>query len=173
MSSRTPCSTNWRASFRQRVDRSTSHGATHQGNAAERARSVASFGNLHVRGVWCAGHDAVVAGLFEPDGLTHADPLECRLLVVGQQFKPIALNRRCRESGRLREVLSPSSSGYRCDRHPAITSDWQVPSCLYCAMSRIVSIDSCLADSMKPQVLTTMISAHEEVVAETQALTSR
>src|SRR6266550_6567404 len=42
---------------------------------------------------------------------------------------------------------------------PVTISRWQEPSFLCCAISRIVSIDSCLAESMKAHVLTTRTSA--------------
>src|ERR1700723_280379 len=51
------------------------------------------------------------------------------------------------------------SSRYRSTRHPATISFLAEPDILCCAISRIVSTDSCLAVSMKLQVFTTRISA--------------
>src|ERR1700680_610350 len=53
------------------------------------------------------------------------------------------------------------SPRYRCTRHPATISFCARPVFLYSAISRMVSMDSCLAGSMKLQVFTTMTSASE------------
>src|SRR5206468_6474633 len=52
-----------------------------------------------------------------------------------------------------------SSARYRSARQPVTISRRHVPSFLCCAISRIASTDSRLAESMNAQVLTTMTSA--------------
>src|SRR5262249_36778624 len=52
-----------------------------------------------------------------------------------------------------------SSSPWRCARQPTAITPFRLPSCLSRDTDRIVSIDSCFALSMKPQVLTTTTSA--------------
>src|SRR4051812_3653143 len=52
-----------------------------------------------------------------------------------------------------------SSSLYRSAMQPVTISRWHPPSFLCCAISRMASIDSCLADAMNAQVLTTSTSA--------------
>ena len=58
-------------------------------------------------------------------------------------------------------ILFRISSRYRSTRQPATTIRRALPpcTCLCCTISSIVLTDSCFAESMKLQVLTTMISA--------------
>ncbi len=57
--------------------------------------------------------------------------------------------------------LLPRSVPNRCDRHPITTTALQLPLFLYSSASQMASIDSCLALSMNPHVLTTITSARD------------
>ena len=126
---------------------------------AEGARVVAPLGDLQV-GVAAGGEQARRRVVEDPSEVEVGAAERRRRLQVTQlnQLRHLAELVEGDEAVDLRD-LPCSSAPYRFTMQPATRSRRTPPDPLRAATSRMVSIDSCLASSMKAQVLTITVSA--------------